>query len=291
MQRPRFLMCAPEHFGVQYVINPWMDGHIGDTDSTIANAQWASLCAAIGDLGEVLRLTPVAGLPDLVFTANAALVYGSTAVISRFLYPERRGEETHTEVWFHAQGYDVRILPEGVYFEGAGDALFDRAQPLLWLAHGIRSSEETLAYLSEWMDVEIQPLTLLRSQFYHLDTCFCPLERGYLLWYPPAFDDQSVRVIERRVAPEMRRAVSDFDALHFACNAVSAGGRVVLNRASASLWLWLEARGFSVVETATDEFLKAGGSTKCMTLRLDEPPVTTQVESEQQDEHRWKQTK
>ena len=276
---PRFLMCAPEHFGVLYVINPWMDGQVGATTAIDSSAQWESLYSAVREVAEVDLLPSTVGLPDLVFTANAALVYGNTAVISRFLYPERQGEEQHAEAWFRAQGFDVRLLPPGVYFEGAGDALFDRAQPLLWFAHGIRSSADALQYLADWIDVEMQPLTLLRSSFYHLDTCFCPLEGGALLYYPAAFDAESVRAIEARVPAEMRLAVSEDDALAFACNAVSVAGRVILNRASKALRSWLEARGFLVVETPTSEFMKAGGSTKCMTLRLDEAPVAARLES------------
>ena len=276
---PRFLMCAPEHFGVLYVINPWMDGQIGATTPIESTAQWERIFAAVSEVAKVSLMPSTPGLPDLVFTANAALVYGNTAVISRFLYPERQGEEAHAEAWFREQGFDVKVLPPGVYFEGAGDALFDRGQPLLWLAHGIRSSADALPYISGWMDVEIQPLTLLRSSFYHLDTCFCPLEGGYLLYYPAAFDEESVRVIEARVPAALRFAVSEVDAKYFACNAVSVAGRVILNRASASLGLWLETRGFTVVETPTSEFLKAGGSTKCMTLRLDEAALPARLES------------
>ncbi len=276
---PRFLMCAPDHFGVLYVINPWMDGQIGATTALESTAQWERLCSAVSEVAEVNLLPAAPGLPDLVFTANAALVYGNTAVISRFLYPERQGEEAHAEAWFRAQGFEVKLLPPGVYFEGAGDALFDRGQPLLWLAHGIRSSADALPYLRGWLDVEIQPLTLLRSSFYHLDTCFCPLEGGYLLYYPAAFDEESVRVIEARVSADRRLAIGEEDAQQFACNAVSVGGRVILNRAGARLRQWLEARNLTVVETPTTEFLKAGGSTKCMTLRLDEPVWAAHVES------------
>ncbi|MET0808153.1 MAG: hypothetical protein ABWX93_05275 [Pseudoxanthomonas sp.] len=45
---------------------------------------------------------------------------------------------------------------------------------------------------------------------------------------------------------------------------------VVVNQASASLQATLRAAGFEVIETPLGEFLKADGSAKCLTLRLDE---------------------
>ena len=272
MQRPMFLMCAPTYFGVQYVINPWMEGQIGAASSEVALAQWHALYSILAVRGDIDLLAPVKGLPDLVFTANAALVYGRSALISSFRYPQRRGEAAHVSAWFAAREFEVHTLPPDVYFEGAGDALFDQVQPLLWFAHGIRSSESALPFLKSWVDVEVQPLSLLQSSFYHLDTCFCPLERGYLLYYPKAFDAASNGIIEARVPSEKRWAVSDEDAYNFACNAVNIGDHVILHRASDAMKSWLGAQGFVTVETPTAEFMKAGGSAKCLTLRLDTGP-------------------
>jgi lysine-ketoglutarate reductase/saccharopine dehydrogenase-like protein (TIGR00300 family) len=119
--------------------------------------------------------------------------------------------------------------------------------------------------------VEVLSLRLMDERFYHLDTCLCPLSDGTLLYYPPAFDFHSNRLIEARVSPEKRLAVGESDALAFACNAVNVGQSVILNQASAALRQQLEERGYTVVETPLTEFLKAGGAAKCLTLRLDEP--------------------
>ena len=146
-------------------------------------------------------LPPRPGLPDLVFTANAALVRGTTAVLSSFLHKERQGEEPFNHQWLTENGFTVHTLPREVSFEGAGDALFDRSLDLLWFGHGVRSSIQALPYFERLLDIEVQPLALLQTRFYHLDTCFCPLEGGYLLYYPDAFDSASNQAIERRVAP------------------------------------------------------------------------------------------
>ena len=56
---------------------------------------------------QVLLMDPVPGLPDLVFTANAAIIYRDTAVLARFRYPQRQGEEPLDEAWLLAAGLQV----------------------------------------------------------------------------------------------------------------------------------------------------------------------------------------
>jgi N-dimethylarginine dimethylaminohydrolase len=271
---PSFLLCPPPHFGVHYVINPWMSGHVGDTSAALATSQWSAFRDILACWANIELLPAVPGLPDLVFTANAAVLRGNRAVLSSFRHAERQQEEPHLAAWLTAQGFDVFTLPREIHFEGAGDTLFQRgasiANNLLWFGHGVRSSIDALPFLEQHLGVTVQPLRLADKRFYHLDTCFCPLDRGYLLYYPPAFVSESVEMIEALVPATHRYAVSDLDAEDFACNAVNLAGQVILNRASTALKQWLEEKGFAVHETATSEFMKAGGSTKCMTLRLDE---------------------
>jgi lysine-ketoglutarate reductase/saccharopine dehydrogenase-like protein (TIGR00300 family) len=114
-------------------------------------------------------------------------------------------------------------------------------------------------------------LRLIDERFYHLDTCFCPLTGGYLLYYPPAFDSYSNRVIEMRIPEEKRIIVEEPDAVCFACNAVNVGSTIVMNQISDGLKNKLTKAGFNVTETPLSEFLKAGGAAKCLTLRVTEP--------------------
>jgi N-dimethylarginine dimethylaminohydrolase len=127
--------------------------------------------------------------------------------------------------------------------------------------------------LAALLDIEVVPLRLVDPRFYHLDTCFCPLANGYTMYFPAAFDDEARALIERHVPPSQRIVVDEADALVFACNAVNLGRIVVLNRASQDLRHRLEGAGFVVIEVALDEFMKAGGAAKCLTLRLDEMVV------------------
>jgi N-dimethylarginine dimethylaminohydrolase len=264
-------MCPPHHFGVEYVINPWMHGQLKAADQELASRQWTHFHALLTDHADVALVSPVSGLPDMVFTANAALVYGGTAVLSSFRCPERQPEARHYAEWLSGDGFEVKMPPSGTLLEGAGDALFDRGiRTLLWLGHGYRSNAAASSYLRRSIDVEVQSLRLCDARFYHLDTCFCPLQGGYLLYYPAAFDAEANAAIEARVPAGRRWAVSEEDAVRFACNAVNIGNLVILNHASAELADWLVSQGFEVTQTPMSEFIKAGGSTKCLSLRLDE---------------------
>ncbi len=267
----RFLMCPPTYYEVDYVINPWMEGNIHKSSRERAQAQWQQLYEIIQARSDVSLIDPQPGWPDMVFTANAGLVLGDRVVLSRFYHPERQGEEPYFKAWFADQGYRVFELPKELPFEGAGDALLDREGRWLWAGYGFRSELDSHTYLAKWLDIEVLSLRLMDERFYHLDTCFCPLTNGYLLYYPPAFDAYSNRLIELRVPPEKRIPVQEPDAVNFACNAVNIERTVILNRASQDLKNALAVAGFEVVETPLTEFLKAGGAAKCLTLRVTEP--------------------
>ncbi len=267
----RFLMCSPEHYDVDYVINPWMEGNIHKSSRDRAVEQWNKLYKVLKTHAAVDLVTPQKGVPDMVFTANAGLVLGKNAIVSRFYHKERQGEEPHFKQWFADNEFNVYELPKDLPFEGAGDALFDREGRWLWAGYGFRSELDSHPFLAKWLDTEVLSLRLIDNRFYHLDTCFCPLSGGYLLYYPEAFDSYSNRLIQMRVPAEKRMAIAEEDAVNFACNTVNINDLVVMNKASDNLKQQLIGAGFQVIETPLTEFLKAGGAAKCLTLRVTEP--------------------
>lgn len=267
-----FLMCPPEYFDVAYVINPWMHGNVRNIDNRLAKAQWRGLYDRVARHARVRLVHPEPSSPDMVFTANAGLVLGRQAVVSRFRHLERQSEEPYFAEWFVEHGYDVSTGPPDVPFEGAGDALFDRALPVLWLAHGHRSTMDARSFIATRItalaNIEIVPLELVDARFYHLDTCFCPLDGGTLLYYPKAFSDASLASIEARVPASRRIVCDDADAEAFACNAVPIGRTVIVHAASGSFVEALAAHGFVVEQSPLSEFVKAGGAAKCLTLDI-----------------------
>lgn len=280
----RILMCSPDHYDVDYVINPWMEGNIHKSSRDRSVEQWQKLHHILKDHAIVELVKPEKGWPDMVFTANAGLVLDKTVVLSRFYHKERQGEEPYFKAWFESQGFTVHELPKDLPFEGAGDALFDREGRYLWAGYGFRSELDSHPLIAEWLNIEVLSLRLMDERFYHLDTCFCPLSGGYLLYYPPAFDSYSNRLIEMRVPAEKRIAIEEPDAVNFACNAVNINETVVINKVSDNLKARLGEAGFKVIETPLSEFLKAGGAAKCLTLRVTEPIIpdrhaTVQIET------------
>ncbi|MEG3833469.1 bifunctional arginine dihydrolase/ornithine cyclodeaminase [Microcoleus sp. Z1_C3] len=267
----RFLMCAPDHYDVDYVINPWMEGNVHKSSRDRAVEQWEKLYHVLKDNAVVDLVPPEKGWPDMVFTANAGLLLGNTFVLSRFYHKERQGEEPYFKAWFESKGFTVHELPKDLPFEGAGDALLDREGRWLWAGYGFRSELDSHPLLAKWLNIEVLSLRLVDERFYHLDTCFCPLTGGYLLYYPAAFDSYSNRLIEMRVPPEKRIAIEEADAANFACNAVNIDKVVVMNKVSEALKSRITQAGFQVIETPMSEFLKAGGACKCLTLRVTEP--------------------
>ncbi len=264
-RQPRILMCPPDHYGILYEINPWMSRQ-KQADPALVASQWESLRRLIEQVGaRVLLLDAVSGLPDLVFTANAAMIYRDRAVLARFRYPERQGEEACDEAWLTASGFTVDKLPAGIFFEGAGDALF--CGDTLFAGYRIRSDVAGHQQIGVMFSCRVIPLELVDPNYYHLDTCFCPLSPGMAIYYPGAFDDYGRRALAESV--EDLIAVSSNEARRFACNAVVVGRSVITNTECPELHRALEARGFSTFETPLGEFVKAGGSAKCLTLRLD----------------------
>lgn len=259
------LMCPPDYFGVEYEINPWMDVEVA-ADHAAAYGQWRALRKLLAAAGAEVKLQePVAGLPDLVFTANAALIFRDLAIVSRFKHPQRQGESEHDRRWLEANGFDTIDPPGDAPFEGAGDALF--VGDTLYAGYRMRSDAGGLQQVGRRLGVRVLPLELVSPRYYHLDTCFCPLSPEAAIWFPGAFDEYGRRVIKSHV-PKLI-AVAEAEAASFACNAVVVGSRVVSNEGCPRLHEALDAAGFKPTATPLGEFLKAGGSAKCLTLRLD----------------------
>jgi N-dimethylarginine dimethylaminohydrolase len=262
---PHVLMCPPDHYGIEYEINPWMDRAVG-ADATQALRQWQALHDSLRELGaEVDCLLPVAGLPDLVFTANAGLIYRNIFVSSQFRHGVRQGETPHFDRWAQERGLKVVSLPPGYYFEGAGDALF--LGEILFGGYRFRTDARSHLWVGNLLNVEVLPLELVDPRFYHLDTCFCPLDGETAIYYPGAFDDYGRSVLENRI-PRLI-AVSADEAVSFSCNAVVVGRTVLLNAGAPKLARALQGSGYEVRPLPLTEFIKAGGSAKCLTLRLD----------------------
>jgi N-dimethylarginine dimethylaminohydrolase len=277
--RPRFLMCRPQHFAVTYSINPWMDPaawrESGEMLHATAARQWQGLLRALGANGASIELVePRDRLPDLVFTANAAVVLDGKALLARFRHAQRQGEEPVFAAAFRAlraRGLirEVVALPDGIALEGAGDCLWDAHRQMFWMGCGYRSDAAAGEIVAAQFGVPCVALALSDPAFYHLDTAFSPLPCGAVMYHPGAFTTEALAVIHARIAPEHRIALTQGDAARFAANAVSFGRTILLSTCSEALRARLSGRGYRVVKTPLAAFLRSGGSACCLTLRLD----------------------
>jgi ornithine aminotransferase len=273
------MMGSPDHFEVSYTINPWMDpaqwSVSADRLAGDARRGWAALKAMYERLGARVWTQPaVRGLPDMVFTANSAVVLDRKVLLARFLCPERQGEERHNRAWFEAlrargQVDEIVEPPPGLFFEGAGDAIWDPARRLMWTAYGQRSSRAMHAVIEQLYGVPTMPLELVDPRFYHLDTCFCVLPRGDILWYPPAFSGDAADAVRRVAGDDRLIAATDEDALHLGVNSVCIGRDVVMCHVSDVTRAALAGRGYTVHVVPLDSFNRSGGAAYCLTLRLD----------------------
>jgi N-dimethylarginine dimethylaminohydrolase len=265
LPQPHILMCPPTYYGIEYEINPWMS-RARQADRALAQDQWTRLTDLLAACGaKISLLDPIKGLPGLVFTANAAMVYRDKAVLANFRHPERQAEERYFATWLGSAGFDILNLPDAMNFEGAGDALF--CGETLFAGYRMRSDARGHQRIGEMLGCHVIPLELVDAYYYHLDTCFCPLSPGNAIYFPAAFDDYGRRVLQEYV-PELI-AVEPGEAQRFACNAVVVGQHVITNTGCPNLHAQLRSHGFETHETPLDEFVKAGGSAKCLTLRLD----------------------
>lgn len=276
---PTFLMTDARHFGVSYQINPWMQPDAWQADHDVlkaaALAGAAELRTALKQIGAQIESVPaVADLPDLVFPANAAIVLDGRVLMARFLHPERQGEEEVFRAAFQdlkARGRinEVINLPDGVLQEGAGDCIWDKDRGLFWAGHGQRSTANSLVAIADTFGRPVVGLELATDRFYHLDTCFCPLSGGRLLYYPPAFTPEALATIHAWVRPEDRIAATDEDAAAFCVNAINVGCQIVMAKTPTLLKNRLNALGYTVTEVDLAPFILSGGGAYCMTLRLD----------------------
>jgi N-dimethylarginine dimethylaminohydrolase len=261
-------MVPAEHFGVLYEINPWMHREVAaDPDRSLR--QWTNVRDAIEQAGaRVTILDPVDGLPDMVFTANAGLVWGDRFVPSRFRHAERSGEEAYDKLWAHAAGFGVTELPGRPFFEGAGDALPFRDRILA--GYRTRSEFDSHTALAKTLDVEVLSVELVDQRFYHLDLTFCPLDNDHAIVVPDAWDSYGRSVVQSLVPSPI--VLEPDEALAFCANSAVIDDVIVMPSCTPRLERELKAIGLQVHVCDVAEFLKAGGGVRCLTLALDVTP-------------------
>jgi len=265
------LVCNPTYFNIDYEINPWMNINVG-VNKEESNKQWIKMCDRLIRSGAYLRyIDPHPHFPDMVFTANSGFVHNKTVILSNNRHKERQGESPLFKQWFLEHGYRVVELPKHIYFEGAADALFFK--DILFLGYGFRTSREAHALIANVFNVEYVSCELVDPRFYHLDTCFLPLEnQDRLIYYRDAFSHKSIesaikKLIENCLftqTPLDILNVPEIEAKQFICNTVDIDDFIV----TPCLDLDSSFGTTNIYQCDMSEFMKAGGAVKCLTLKL-----------------------
>ncbi|HUG86310.1 MAG TPA: arginine deiminase-related protein [Euzebya sp.] len=259
----RYLMCPPDHFEVTYAITPWMGGTV---DRDRAQRQWHEMVATLRMAGAVVEvIEPVTGLPDMVFTANAGVVDGTTFVPGAMRHPERRGETEHFRRWAAGQGMAIAPLSDAALLEGLGDCM-----PLgdaLVVGHGGRSNLHAHRDLTALTGRRVIGVALADPRWYHVDLTLCPLDDRRAIVHPAAYDAAGARQVMASIPEPL--VLTEAEAATFAANAVVVGSTVIMPACPPRIGARLEAWGYDVVVVDVSEFTKAGGAVRCLTLPLD----------------------
>src|SRR5258706_8499384 len=158
-----YLLCPPEYFAVEYVINPWMDV-AGTVDTELAVKQWELLREALVELGHRVHvLTARPGLPDMVFAANGAFSVDGTVYGARFKYPQRLPEAAAHRAFYEveaAMGAGWRYVPAAHTNEGEGDFAYVPGPGMVLAGYGYRTEPAAHAEAQEALSRPVIPLRL-----------------------------------------------------------------------------------------------------------------------------------
>ena len=278
------LMCSPDYFDVVDVKNPHMEGNTGKIDRNLARKQWDFLkeryskLVKNGTLQKFLELPGSKGCEDMVFAANQSFPWITEAgekvvIMSKMRHPSRQKEVFFFEKLYADLGYRIIHLKKTELFEGMGDAIPHPGKRLIYGGYGHRSSEEAYDEIAEILNVPIVTVKLTDARFYHLDTCFLPLDKDAVMLFPEAFTPEDLRGIKKLFKNIIE--VSEDEALYgFALNAHvisdGKGGRKValIQKGSEKTVAQLKEKGFEVIEADTSEYIKSGGSVFCMKMMV-----------------------
>ncbi|HEX5598398.1 MAG TPA: arginine deiminase-related protein [Micromonosporaceae bacterium] len=258
------LVCDALHFRIDYEINPYMDTEV-QPDRAAAVAEHEAIVAAHQAAGRrVEHIASVPGCPDMVFTANAAVIRGNRAVLG-YPPPERKAEMPYFHDWLLRHDFDVIEAPYP--FSGQGDAL--ACGNLLLAGYGQRTDRRMHDVLAHELSYEVVPLRTVGPRWYDLDLAVAVIDQGTLAYCPKALDEPSRRRLQALGLDLIEVGVDE--ARRFALNLISDGTTVTMTRAAPRLAATLRARGLRVIELDTTELAKGGGGVRCTALTLDNP--------------------
>ena len=257
------LVSDADNFSVEFEINPYMH-KVDQPDWDLAVVEHRAIVAAHTDAGRTTEYLPtVSGCPDMVYTANAALVRGGRAILANLPSSGNRSCRT-TAVGSPNTATRSSRLP--VRFSGQGDSLAFGSR--LFAGSGWRTDASMHAIIADWLGYDVVPVRTTSDRWYDIDLAIAVIDPETIAWCPQAFDARSRRVISTLPGIELIEVGLD-EAELFALNLVSDGTVVTMTTGAARFAAALRDRGYRVVELRTEELKKGGGGVRCTALSLD----------------------
>jgi N-dimethylarginine dimethylaminohydrolase len=284
-QEPRkVLMCSPDYFDIIDIKNPHMESNEGKLQKDLAQKQWNTLketyksLVSSGVLETILEIPGVKGCEDMVFAANQSFPWiskegGKMVIMSKMRHESRQREVAYFEEFYKSMGYKIIHLTKTEMFEGMGDAIPHYGRKLIYGGYGHRTNKEAYKELVEVLNVPMVLLELTDKNFYHLDTCFVPLDDETVMLYPGAFKDADLKGIYKlfKTVIEIPRSEA---CQNFALNAHCINDQktkkkvAILQQGSIETNKILKEHGFEIREVDTSEYIRSGGSVFCMKMMM-----------------------
>lgn len=160
--------------------------------------QWSNLRNACASAGADVVVVPA----DLDSHSQSFVSKAGLLIRGKFLASVSKddsdvGQYSFLKAWLKSAGVAIEdqqtLLDREIYrFDGEADALYDSKLNILWYGIGFHSSAEFQDTLDEFIPgtfIDVIHLKLVDPFYQNLDTCFRPLQNGWLLWYPDAFSE------------------------------------------------------------------------------------------------------
>ena len=279
----RVMLCTPEYFDIKDVKNAHMQkGQALNKEK--AKQQWENLKAIYEQLktqniiDEVLVVDGVEECEDMVFCANQSFPWvlwngEKIVVMSNMAHESRQTEVIYFEDFYKDLGYKIFNMQSRYHFEGMGDLITHPGKKLLYGGYGFRTERNAYDEICRMLDAPIITLELVNENFYHLDTCFLPLNNTEVIIAPEAFSFESLQIIRNMF--EGVYEIPSSEALDgFAVNAhmiyqpQKNKSAAIIQRGNPVTLNLLQQCAATVIETDTSEFIKSGGSVFCMKMMV-----------------------
>jgi N-dimethylarginine dimethylaminohydrolase len=272
----KVLMCSPDYFDIVDEKNVHMHAQIGSVEKQKALDQWTALkqtyesLIQLGALEEIQVLAGDKDCEDMVFAANQTLPwYDGKVILSNMYHESRKREVKHYAHFFLQQGYQCLPLAEKMVFEGMGDAIPHPSKKLIYGGFGHRTELAVYAQISHMLDCPIVTLEMINPKFYHLDTCFLPINQYTVMLCKEAFTEEAYAKI-KSLFIEVIDIPEYLAANTFALNAhiipTQNGVQAIIEKKASEVTQLLQDRNIRVWPVDTSEFMKSGGSVFCMKM-------------------------